>query len=88
MMKCNRRAAAVGLAGVALAFSCIAAAAEWPAKPVRIIVPFAAGGAADTLGQLYADALSTAFGKQFYVENRLGAGGQDCFCRGHRPRGA
>jgi tripartite-type tricarboxylate transporter receptor subunit TctC len=51
-------------------------AADWPAKPVRIIVPFAAGGAADTLGRLYADALSKAFGKQFYVENRVGAGGQ------------
>jgi tripartite-type tricarboxylate transporter receptor subunit TctC len=38
-------------------------------------VPFAAGGAADTLGRLYADALSAAFGRQFYVENRIGGGG-------------
>jgi tripartite-type tricarboxylate transporter receptor subunit TctC len=52
-----------------------AAAAEWPSKPVRIVVPFAAGGAADTLGRLYADALSAAFGRQFYVENRIGGGG-------------
>jgi tripartite-type tricarboxylate transporter receptor subunit TctC len=50
-------------------------AAEWPSKPVRVVVPFAAGGAADTLGRLYADALGAAFGKQFYVENRVGGGG-------------
>jgi tripartite-type tricarboxylate transporter receptor subunit TctC len=40
-------------------------AQDWPAKPVRIVVPYGAGGAADTLGRLFAEALSTAFGKQF-----------------------
>ncbi len=59
----------------ALALPGIAAAAEWPVKPVRIIVPYAAGGAADSAGRLYADALSAAFGKQFIVENRTGGGG-------------
>jgi tripartite-type tricarboxylate transporter receptor subunit TctC len=62
------------LVGIVLAVAG-AAAAEWPSKPVRIVVPFAAGGAADTLGRLYADALSAAFGRQFYVENRIGGGG-------------
>jgi tripartite-type tricarboxylate transporter receptor subunit TctC len=62
------------LAGIVVAVAG-AAAAEWPSKPVRIVVPFAAGGAADTLGRLYADALSAAFGRQFYVENRIGGGG-------------
>jgi tripartite-type tricarboxylate transporter receptor subunit TctC len=52
-----------------------AVAADWPSKPVRIIVPFAAGGAADTAGRRYADALSAAFGKQFIIENRTGGGG-------------
>src|SRR5260221_5309465 len=52
-----------------------ALAAEWPGKPVRLIVPFAAGGAADTIGRLYGEALSASLGKQFYVENRVGGGG-------------
>jgi tripartite-type tricarboxylate transporter receptor subunit TctC len=51
-----------------------APAQEWPAKPVRIVVPYGAGGAADTLGRVFAEALSTAFGKQFFVENRPGGG--------------
>jgi tripartite-type tricarboxylate transporter receptor subunit TctC len=51
------------------------AAAEWPGKPVRVIVPFAAGGASDTIGRLYVDALGAAFGKPFHVENRVGGGG-------------
>jgi len=56
--------------------SCVGASAgEWPAKPVRLVVPFAAGGAADTMGRLHAEALTAAFGKQFYVENRGGGGG-------------
>src|SRR5215475_649046 len=61
-----------------------AGAAEWPVKPVRIVVPYAAGGAADTLGRLFADVLSTAFGKPFYVENRAGGGsivGSDAVAR-------
>ena len=53
----------------------LATAADWPVKPVRVIVPFAAGGAADAQGRLYADALSAAFGKQFVLENRTGGGG-------------
>jgi tripartite-type tricarboxylate transporter receptor subunit TctC len=63
-----------GIGAVALP-SAGAGAAEWPARPVRVIVPFAAGGAADAQGRLYADALSAAFGKQFIVENRTGGGG-------------
>jgi tripartite-type tricarboxylate transporter receptor subunit TctC len=52
-----------------------ALAADWPPKSVRIVAPFAAGGSSDTLGRLYADALTAAYGKQFYVENRVGGGG-------------
>jgi tripartite-type tricarboxylate transporter receptor subunit TctC len=52
-----------------------AIAADWPSRPVRIIVPLAAGGAADTIGRTFAVALSTALGQQFVIENRVGAGG-------------
>ena len=51
------------------------AAAEWPAKPIRMIVPFAAGGSADVIARLFADALGVSFGQPFVVENRTGAGG-------------
>jgi tripartite-type tricarboxylate transporter receptor subunit TctC len=52
-----------------------AATADWPAKPVRMIVAFAAGGANDLLGRVFADQLSKAFGQQFFVENRTGGSG-------------
>jgi tripartite-type tricarboxylate transporter receptor subunit TctC len=59
-----------------LAFSASAASAQdWPNRAVRIIVPFGAGGSADTLARVVADHLSTAFKQQFVVENRTGAGG-------------
>jgi len=52
-----------------------ASAQTWPAKPVRIIVPFAPGGTADTLGRLVAQRLSESFKENFVIENRGGAGG-------------
>ena len=52
-----------------------AAAQSWPAKPVKIIVPFAPGGTADTLGRLLAQKLTEQLKENFVVENRPGAGG-------------
>jgi tripartite-type tricarboxylate transporter receptor subunit TctC len=49
--------------------------AEWPSKPVRMLVPFGAGGAADVTARLFADHLGQSFGQQFVVENRTGGGG-------------
>ncbi len=52
-----------------------AAATSYPTKPVRIVVPYGPGGIADVTMRLVAEQLSNHFGKQFYIENRPGAGG-------------
>lgn len=50
-------------------------AQAWPSKPVRIVVPFAAGGTTDILARAIAPELTRVFGQSFYVENKAGAGG-------------
>ena len=70
-----RRLQAIIVLAAVLLGSSLAAAQDWPNRTVRIIVPFAAGGAADTAARLYSEALSQTFGKQFIVENRPGGGG-------------
>lgn len=57
------------------AVSSAAAAQDYPAKPVRMIVPSAAGGLPDTMSRIIALRLSESLGQQFIVENRAGAGG-------------
>ena len=47
----------------------------WPHKPVRIIVPYAPGGNTDSIARLVAQRLREAFGQQFIIDNRTGAGG-------------
>lgn len=59
---------------LAVAFSS-AQAESYPSKPVRIIVPYGAGGIADVTMRLVAQDLSKHFGQQFFIENRPGAGG-------------
>jgi tripartite-type tricarboxylate transporter receptor subunit TctC len=60
---------------ISAAISPAAAADEYPTKPVRLIIPFAAGGLNDVIGRLVADRLSEKLGKRFIAENRTGAGG-------------
>ena len=52
-----------------------AAAQSYPSRPVKVIVPYPAGAAADLIGRIVAQKLSEQSGAQFYVENLPGAGG-------------
>jgi tripartite-type tricarboxylate transporter receptor subunit TctC len=78
-MKIQRRtlSGAVGLAALALAMSVPvpAAAQKWPDKPIRVIVPYPAGGAADAIARAISPGLGDLLGQPIVVENRGGAAG-------------
>jgi tripartite-type tricarboxylate transporter receptor subunit TctC len=64
------------LVGIFLLLSHAAAfAQDWPQRPVRLVVPYAAGGGTDTIARVLAQKLGDAFGQRFVVENKTGAGG-------------
>jgi len=63
------------LAALVVVASHASHAQEWPNRPVKVIVPFAAAGTTDRMGRLIAEELSKVFKQQFYVENRAGGGG-------------
>lgn len=68
----NRRLFAATLAGLALLGLAGPAAAQYPNKPVRVIIPFPPGGTLDFVGRMLAQKLSDQMGQQFVVENRPG----------------
>jgi tripartite-type tricarboxylate transporter receptor subunit TctC len=63
------------IAFFALVLAGAASAQQYPSKPVRIVIPFPAGGVTDIAGRLIAQRLSERLGQQFYIENISGAGG-------------
>jgi tripartite-type tricarboxylate transporter receptor subunit TctC len=65
------------LAFLALALACLGAAAQppWPSRPVKMVIPFPAGGPTDVMTRVLSDKLSQALGQPVVVENKPGAGG-------------
>jgi tripartite-type tricarboxylate transporter receptor subunit TctC len=63
------------LLALALLFLCNVAAAQYPSKPVRVIIHFPAGGSTDYVARVLAQALGESMGQPFVVENRTGADG-------------
>jgi tripartite-type tricarboxylate transporter receptor subunit TctC len=75
----SRRAAAASLGFVVAAslsaLAGVAHAQAYPAKPVRLVVPFAPGGTTDIVARIVADEVQAALGQNFVVENKAGGGG-------------
>src|SRR5258707_13080385 len=63
------------LGGLAALLAATALHAEYPDKPIRLVVPFAAGGVTDTSGRVVAEALSRRLGQPIVVENKPVASG-------------
>jgi hypothetical protein len=73
-MSITRRSLA-SLIAVAACLPFAAAAQEWPAKPIRIVVPFAAGGTSDILARALGERLQAALKQTVIIDNKAGAGG-------------
>jgi tripartite-type tricarboxylate transporter receptor subunit TctC len=65
----------IAFAAIALAFAATATARTYPSKPIRLIVPFAAGGNVDIIARQIAPVVSELLGQNIIVDNRVGAGG-------------
>jgi tripartite-type tricarboxylate transporter receptor subunit TctC len=74
-IRCVLALLAIVAAAVAAPFAFAQSAANYPAKPMRLVVPFPAGGTTDILARAVAQKLSETWGRQVIVDNRPGAGG-------------
>jgi len=72
-MKFVRSALALGL--LAASASAFAQAAAFPSRPIKLVVPYSAGGIADLLARIVADKLTVRYGQPVVIDNRPGAGG-------------
>ena len=70
-----RRRAAQPLVAACLAFACGAHAQGYPAKPIRLVVPYTPGASNDTLSRATAESMSPLLGQPIVIDNRPGAGG-------------
>ena len=71
----KRSTAAFALAGLGAVRATPSLAQDYPTQPIRLIVPFPAGGAADVVARITAKHLSDQLGQQIFIDNRGGAGG-------------
>lgn len=74
-MTATRRRFVLGAAAAVAGGAAFAQSADWPNKPVKIIVPFPAGGGYDFMARNIAQRIGETMGQQFVVENRAGANG-------------
>jgi tripartite-type tricarboxylate transporter receptor subunit TctC len=76
LLRFRRSTVVIACVSFSAGFLSFAAAAQtYPVKPVRIVIPIAAGGGTDIVGRMIAQKLSESMGQQFIVDNRPGAGG-------------
>jgi tripartite-type tricarboxylate transporter receptor subunit TctC len=73
MLASTMRAAMTALCVTSITFA--AQAQEWPTKPIRLVVPFPAGGGTDTVARTIANGITEGLGQPIVIENRGGAGG-------------
>ena len=74
-MMITRRMSLAGMAGLALSPLAARAQGAWPQRSIRLVVPFAAGGAADSAARVLTPRMGERLGQGFVVENRTGASG-------------
>ena len=75
LLNCSGRCRAIGLAVTLAALPAALAQQDYPSRPVKIIVPFPAGGTADVMPRIVGDWLSRKWGQPVVIENRTGAAG-------------